>query len=72
MTEALEKAIGKARSLSPEIQDRVADLIEQEYEQAEWRQRVESPESLTLLDKLADQARARERAGQTTPLDDLL
>lgn len=72
MTEALEKAISKARTLPPEEQDRLAELIEEEYEQREWRGLVESPESLALLDELAERAQERERAGRTTPLEDLL
>ncbi|HEV2123869.1 MAG TPA: hypothetical protein VGW38_13985 [Chloroflexota bacterium] len=71
MTEALEKAVTKARSLPAEEQDRLAEIIEQEYEQVEWRRLVERPESLALLDQLAEQARKRERAGQTTSLEDL-
>lgn len=71
MTEALEKAISRAQLLPPEEQDRLAELLEEEYEQLEWRRLVESPESLAMLDELARQARERERAGQTTPLEDL-
>lgn len=71
MTEALEQAISKVQELSPEEQNRVAELIEEEYEQLQWRRLVESPESLILLDKLSEQALERERAGQTTPLEDL-
>lgn len=72
MTEALEKAVSKAKSLPAEEQDRLAEIIETEYEQVEWRMLVESPESLALLDQLAKTARRRERAGQTTPLEGLL
>ena len=71
MTEALEKAITKARSLSPEEQNRLARLIEEEYEQLEWRRLVESPASLALLDELAEHARQQERAGTVTPLEEL-
>lgn len=72
MTEALERSVSKARLLSEDEQNHLAALIEGEYEQIEWRHLVESPQSLAMLDKLAERAWERERKGETTPLRDLL
>jgi hypothetical protein len=70
MTEALEKALSKARSLSPEEQNRLAELIEEEYEQIEWRRLVQSQPSLRALEKLGKQALEEFRSGKTTSMDE--
>lgn len=70
MTEALEKAVDRARSLSPEEQDRLAELIEQEFEQIEWRRLVENGSSLRTLERLGQQALDEYCAGRTTSMND--
>lgn len=66
MTEALEQAVERARSLSLEEQDRLAELIEQEFEQIVWRRMVEGDKSLHTLERLGQQALDEYRAGRTT------
>ncbi len=68
MTEALERAIAKLPSLPPADQDRLAELIEEAYEQLEWRELVESPESLRLLERLGKQALEEYQAENTSSM----
>lgn len=72
MTELLEKAIAKARELSPEAQDQLAARIFAEIESEErWQKAFD--DSADVLAQIADEVLAAHRAGKTTRLhlDDL-
>jgi hypothetical protein len=68
MTELLEKAISKLKTLPNSQQDAVADLILQELE-AERRWDESFARSPDLLAKLASEAMAEYNAGKTQILD---
>ncbi|MBD2496281.1 hypothetical protein [Nostoc sp. FACHB-280] len=68
MTELLEKAIAKLKTLPPKQQDAIASLILEELEDENiWDQAFE--QSQDALAKLAAEAMAEYQAGKTQPLD---
>jgi len=71
MTELLEKALEKVSTLPQDEQDTIASQILAELEdEAAWRTRF--ARGAGKLRRLADQALAEHRRGETRPLDDLL
>lgn len=70
MTQLLEEAFEKAAQLSDEEQDAFARLMLAELESEQrWAELFARPESEDLLERMADEALAAHRAGQTRPLD---
>ena len=70
MTQLLEEAFEKAAQLSDEEQDEFARLMLAELEsERRWAELFARPESEDLLERMADEALAAHRAGQTRPLD---
>ena len=70
MTQLLEKAFDRASQLPDDEQDAFARLLLAELESEQrWSDLFARPESETLLDRLASEALAAHRAGQTRPLD---
>lgn len=68
MTKLLEKAFSKASQLSPEDQDAFADWMLQELEsEQKWSESF--AKSQDTLEKLANEALAEHRAGETLDLD---
>jgi len=68
MTNLLEKAFAEASKLTPDEQDALGDWLLKELEsEARWTKRLS--ESQDALAKLADEAIAENRAGQTEELD---
>ena len=71
MTKLLEKAFEKVSSLPQDEQDAIAAQILAELEdEAAWGKRFASGKG--TLRRLADEALAEHRRGETRPLDDLL
>jgi len=71
MTKLLEKALEKISSLPQEEQDAIASQILAELEdEAAWAKRFAAQRG--KLRRLADEALAEHRQGETRPLDDLL
>ena len=71
MTKLLEKALEKVSSLPQDEQDAIASQILAELEdEAAWETRFASQEG--KLRRLADEALAEHRRGETRSLDDLL
>jgi hypothetical protein len=71
MTRLLEKALEKVSSLPQDEQDPIASQILAELEdEAAWGARFTSQQG--KLRRLADEALAEHRRGETRPLDDLL
>ena len=71
MTKLLEKAIAKVSSLPQDEEDAIASQILVELEdEAAWGARFASQKG--KLRRLADEALAEHRRGETRPLDDLL
>jgi hypothetical protein len=68
MTKLLDKAIAEARKLPPEEQDAIgARILEELADEARWAKTF--AESQDLLEKLADEALAEYKAGETTPME---
>ena len=68
MTQLLEKALTEVYKLSPEKQDAIAAIILEELED-ERRWDKAFAESQEILSKLAAEALAEHRSGQTQELD---
>lgn len=56
ITERLREAIDHVGELSPEAQDMVAALIEEQMSDARWEQLLANPRSLAVLQWMADEA----------------
>ena len=70
MTQLLQEAFEKANQLPQEEQDRFARFLLAELESEQrWAELFNRPESEDLLERLADEALAAHRAGQTQPLN---
>lgn len=70
MTQLLQQAFEKATQLSDEEQDRFARFLLAELESEQrWAELFDRPESEDLLTRLADEALAAHRAGETQPLN---
>lgn len=71
MTELLEKAITKLKTLPPSEQDAIAAMILEELEELEDEIRWDAAFALShdALAKLAAEARAEYRAGKTQEFD---
>lgn len=70
MTQLLEKAFERASQLPDHEQNEFARLMLAELESEQrWAELFARPESEELLERLADEALAAHRAGQTRPLD---
>jgi hypothetical protein len=68
MTELLDKAIDKARKLSPREQDALGAIILEEIaDEARWAQKF--ADAPTVLEGLADEALDELKAGQAKPLE---
>ena len=68
MTELLEQAIARLKTLSSSAQDAIAAMILEELEdEARWDEAF--AKSQDVLAKLADEAMAEYRAGKTQVLD---
>ena len=67
MTDLLEKALGEVKKLPPSEQDAVAAILLQELA-AEQRWSDSFANSQDVLEKLAQEALAEHRAGQTKPM----
>ena len=68
MSKLLDRAIEEARKLPPEEQDALgAIMLEEIADEARWAKKF--AETQDVLEKLADEALADLKAGQTTPLD---
>ncbi len=68
MTELLERAMAKVKTLSEHEQDAFATLILEEIEDEErWRKAFAN--SQDALARLAAEAMSEDRAGKTQPLD---
>lgn len=69
MTQLLQKAFEKATQLPQDEQDRLARFLLAELESEQrWAQLFNRPESEDLLERMADEALAAHKAGQTHPL----
>jgi hypothetical protein len=71
MTEQLEKAISKLRELSEPEQDTLAEFIAGIVAERKFDRLLESPESLELLNKMADAALEADRRGETRDVEEL-
>jgi len=70
MTNLLEKAFSEASKLPPQEQDALAaELLEELAAERRWATAFDSEESQDLLGKLADEAAAEHKAGQTEELE---
>ena len=67
MTDLLEKALDEVKKLPPSEQDAVAAILLQELA-AEQRWSDSFANSQDVLEKLAQEALAEHRAGQTKPM----
>ena len=67
MTDLLEKALDEVKKLPPSEQDAVAAILLQELA-AEQRWSDSFANSQDVLEKLAQEALAQHRAGQTKPM----
>lgn len=71
MVDRLRAVIEQAEQLSPETQERLAIVWEEELEEARWQATLSRPESLDLLDRMAAEAIAEDEAGLTRDLEEL-
>ena len=70
MNQLLQQAFKRASELPEEEQDKFARFLLAELElEQQWAELFSRPESEDLLERLADEALATHRAGQTQPLD---
>lgn len=67
MTEALRRVVAEIEGLSEDEQDRIAALLEDELDR-QWDELLESPESVRMLDNMAERALEDLREGRTTEL----
>lgn len=68
MTTIFEKALEEARKLPPDEREALGAIILEEIaDEARWAKKF--AETQDVLEKLADEALADLKAGQTTPLD---
>jgi len=72
MTERLRQVVAQVEQLSPEVQDALAEILEQEIEEQEWDAIVRTPGSQRYLEHLAQEARREDAANETRDLDELL
>ena len=56
ITERLREAIEHVGELSPESQDAVAALIEEQMSDARWERLLADPRGLAVLQRMADEA----------------
>ncbi len=69
MTGLLQKAFERAATLPQDEQDRLACILLAEMEsEQKWAEILDRPELEDLLERLADEAMAAHRTGQTEPL----
>ncbi|MBI3979956.1 MAG: hypothetical protein HY331_17415 [Chloroflexi bacterium] len=72
-TQSFEQAIAEAATLPPEDQDALAALILAEIEDGRrWEELFADGRSSIVLERLAAEALAEDRAGLTEPLEGLL
>ena len=73
MIEALRKAFELAEQQPEAEQEVIAQFILEEYSAEDrWNELLTQPKSVTLLERLAEQARKEYSAGLTHDLDELL
>ena len=69
MTKLLQRAFERASELPREEQDKFARFLLAELDsERQWEELFSRPESEDLLERLADEAVAAHRGGQTQPL----
>ena len=69
MTELLQQAFDRASKLPEKQQDTLARLVLAELDSEQrWQELFSRPESEDLLERMADEALAAHRSGQTKPL----
>jgi len=71
MTKALDKAIDELRALPEPEQDVLAEFLEGIIAERKFDRLLESPESLELLNRMADAALEDHRRGETRDIEDL-
>lgn len=71
MVDRLRAVVEQAEQLSPEEQERLAAVWEEQLEEARWQKTLSSPESLELLDRMAAEAIAEDEAGLTRDMEEL-
>lgn len=71
MTDQLEKAITELRDLPEREQDILAEFIASIVAERKFDRLLESPESLELLNKMADAALEEHRRGETRDIEEL-
>lgn len=71
MTDLLEKAISGLRELPDREQDILAEFIASIVAERKFDRLLESPESLELLNKMADAAVEEHRRGETRDIEEL-
>ena len=69
MTEALRRVVAEIERLPDDEQDRLADLLEDELNRR-WDEVLESPQSIAMLDRMADGALRDAREGRVRKLND--
>lgn len=67
-TEALRRVVAAIESLPDEEQDRLANVLEAELNRR-WDEVLESPESIAILDRMADGALRDAREGRVRELN---
>ncbi len=71
MTEALEKALDQLRELPEPEQDILAEFIASIVAERKFDRLLESPESLAVLNRMADAALDEHRRGETIDLEEI-
>lgn len=71
MTKLLEKAIDELRQLPEPEQDVLAEFIANIIAEGKFDRLLESPESLDLLNRMADAALEEDRRGETLDIEEL-
>ena len=71
MTKLLEKAIDQLRELPETEQDVLAPFIADIIAERKFDRLLESPESLEILNRMADAALEQDRRGETRDIDEL-
>lgn len=69
ITDRLREAIEHVGELSPESQDMVADLIEEQMSDARWERLLADPHGLAVLQRMADEAEKQQFAPIEIPED---
>jgi len=72
MTQLLDRAVSRVKTMSPEIQDNIAALILTELEDQQQWQNAFSRTTDEQWDRMAELVRADIDSGNTEPLDELL